>query len=128
MQTVNDGGTYRTLGLLWFLYAVLRFAGAAFIVVYEGTLTVMWGALLTRVPNALALMSLFHLFLIFAVVLNILAGIFSLLAAIALFGRAGSSRTLALVASFFALINGPLGIALGAFTLVIFLPRSSATS
>jgi uncharacterized membrane protein len=128
MQTVNDGGTYRTLGVLWFLYAVLRFAGAAFIVVYDGTLTVMWGALLTRVPNALALMSLFHLFLIFAVVLNIIAGIFSLLAAIALFGRTGSSRTLALVASFFALIDGPLGIALGAFTLVIFLPRSSATS
>jgi hypothetical protein len=128
MQTVNDGGTYRTLGVLWFLYAVLRFAGAVFIVVYSGTLTVMWGALLTRVPNALALMSLFHLFLMFAVVLNIIAGIFSLLAAIALFGRTGSSRTLALGASFFALIDGPLGIALGAFTLVIFLPRSSATS
>jgi hypothetical protein len=128
MQTVNDGGTYRTLGVLWFLYAVLRFAGAAFIVVYDGTLTVMWGALLTRVPNALALMSLFHLFLTFAVVLNIIAGIVSLLAAIALFGRTGSSRTLALIASFFALIDGPLGIALGAFTLVIFLPRSSATS
>jgi hypothetical protein len=128
MQTVNDGGTYRTLGVLWFLYAILRFAGAAFIVVYGGTLTVMWGALLTRVPNALALMSLFHLFLIFAVVLNIISGIFSLLAAIALFGRTGSSRTLALVASFFALIDGPLGIALGAFTLVIFLPRSSASS
>jgi hypothetical protein len=128
MQTVNDGGTYRTLAVLWFLYAVLRFAGAAFIVVYDGTLTVMWGALLTRVPNALALMSLFHLFLTFAVVLNIIAGIVSLLAAIALFGRTGSSRTLALIASFFALIDGPLGIALGAFTLVIFLPRSSATS
>jgi hypothetical protein len=73
-------------------------------------------------------MSLFHLFLIFAVVLNIIAGIVSLLAAIALFGRTGSSRTLVLIASFFALIDGPLGIALGAFTLVIFLPRSSATS
>ncbi len=126
---MNDSGrTYRTLGVLWLFYAILRFAGAAFIVVYSGTLTVMWGALLTRVPNALALMSFFHLFLIFAVVLSIIAGILSLLAAIALLGRAGSSRTLALVASFFALINGPLGIALGAFTLVIFLPRSSVTS
>jgi hypothetical protein len=61
-------------------------------------------------------------------VLNIVAGIFALLAAIALLGRADSSRTLALVASFFALIDGPLGIALGAYTLVVFIPRSSATA
>lgn len=87
----------------------------------------MWGAVITRVPNALGWMSLFHLFLTFAVVLNLIAGVFSLMAAIALLGRTGSSRTLALVASFLALINGPLGIALGAYTLVIFLPRSSAT-
>jgi hypothetical protein len=73
-------------------------------------------------------MSLFHFFLIFAVVLNVIAGIFALLAAMALLGRAGSARTLALVASFFALIDGPLGIALGAYTLVIFVPRGSSTS
>jgi hypothetical protein len=129
MQTVNDStGRYGTLGVLWAVYAILRFAGAAFIVVYYEMLTVMWGAIITRVANPLALMSLFHLFLIFAVVLNIIAGIFSLLAAMALLGRTGSARTLALVASFFALIDGPLGIALGAYTLVIFVPRGSSSS
>jgi hypothetical protein len=129
MQAVNDSiGRYGTLGVLWAVYSILRFAGAAFIVVYEGTLTVMWGAIITRVANPFALMSLFHIFLIFAVVLNIIAGIFSLLAAIALLGRTGSARTLALVASFFALINGPLGIALGAYTLVIFVPRGASSS
>jgi len=30
---------------------------------------VMWGALLTRVPNPLTLMDLFHLVLIFAIIL-----------------------------------------------------------
>ena len=129
MQTVNEsGGTYGTLGVLWALYAILRFAGAAFIAVYEGMLTVMWGAVITRVANPFALMSLFHFFLVFAIVLNIVAGIVSLLAAIALLGRSGSARKLALVASFFGLTNGPLGIALGAYTLVICFPRGSSSS
>ncbi len=129
MQTVNDSsGTYGTLGVLWLFYAILRFAGTAFIVVYEGMLTVMWGAIITRVANPFALMSLFHFFLIFAIVLNIVAGIVSLFAAIALLGRTGSARKLALVASFFGLTNGPLGIALGAYTLVICFPRSSSSS
>jgi hypothetical protein len=129
MQTVNEsGGTYGTLGVLWALYAILRFAGAAFIAVYEGMLTVMWGAIITRVANPFALMSLFHFFLVFAIVLNIVAGIVSLFAAIALLGRSGSARKLALVASFFGLTNGPLGIALGAYTLVICFPRGSSSS
>ena len=129
MQTVNEsGGTYGTLGVLWALYAILRFAGAAFIAVYEGMLTVMWGAVITRVANPFALMSLFHFFLVFAIVLNIVAGIVSLFAAIALLGRSGSARKLALVASFFGLTNGPLGIALGAYTLVICFPRGSSSS
>jgi hypothetical protein len=121
--SIEADGTYRTLGVLWLLYAILRFAGAIFILVYTNTLTLMWGALITRVPNPFALMSFFHVFLVFAMVLNIIAGIFALLAALALLGRAGSSRTMALVASFFALIDGPLGIALGAYTLVVFVPR-----
>ncbi|HXN16870.1 MAG TPA: hypothetical protein VN875_00935 [Candidatus Binatus sp.] len=129
MQTVNEsGGTYGTLGVLWAVYAILRFAGAAFIVVYEGMLTVMWGAIITRVANPFALMSLFHFFLVFAIVLNIVAGIVSLFAAIALLGRSGSARKFALVASFFGLTNGPLGIALGAYTLVICFPRGSSSS
>src|ERR1700684_1249104 len=121
--SIEPEGTYGTLGVLWSFYAILKFAGAVFIVIYTPTLTVMWGAIITRVPNALALMSFFHVFLVFAMVLNIIAGIFALLAALALLGRAGSSRTMALVASFFALIDGPLGIALGAYTLVVFVPR-----
>ncbi|ERR1700730_12609092 len=128
MQTLSEPNErYRTLGVLWLFYAILRFAGAAFILVYSATLTLMWGALITRVPNPFALMSFFHVFLVFAMVLNIIAGIFALLAALALLGRTGSTRTMALVASFFALINGPLGIALGAYTLVVFVPRRMAS-
>jgi len=128
MPTLSEPNErYRPLGVLWLFYAMLRFAGAAFILVYSATLTLMWGALITRVPNPFALMSFFHVFLVCAMVLNIIAGIFALLAALALLGRPGSTRTMALVASFFALINGPLGIALGAYTLVVFVPRRMAS-
>jgi hypothetical protein len=122
--SIEPEGTYRTLGVLWLFYAILRFAGAVFILIYSATLTLMWGALITRVPNPFALMSFFHVFLVFAMVLNIVAGIFALLAALALLGRTGASRLTALVASVFALIDGPLGIALGAYTLVVFVPGS----
>jgi hypothetical protein len=120
--SIEPEGTYRALGVLWLFYAILRFAGAVFILIYSATLTLMWGALITRVPNPFALMSFFHVFLVFAMVLNIVAGIFALLAALALLGRTTASRRMALLASFFALIDGPLGIALGAYTLVVFVP------
>jgi hypothetical protein len=120
--SIEPEGTYRTLGVLWLFYAILRFAGAVFLLIYSATLTLMWGALITRVPIPFALMSFFHVFLVFAMVLNIVAGIFALLAALALLGRTGASRLTALVASVFALIDGPLGIALGAYTLVVFVP------
>ncbi len=74
----------RTLGILWILYGLERFAVALSTFLCIPTLTVMWGALLTRVPNPLTLMDLFHLFLIFAIILAIVAGIVSILAGLAL--------------------------------------------
>jgi hypothetical protein len=129
MQTANDsGGAYRTLGVLWALYGIFRIAGAAAVVIWSGTLTVMWGAIITRVPDPFTLMTMFHIFWVCFVILGIIAGIVSLLAAMALLSRGGSSRTLALVASFFGLTNGPLGIALGAFTLYVFASSRSSSS
>jgi hypothetical protein len=108
----------RNLGILWILYGLLRLIGALGVFLYSGTLTLMWGALLTRVPNPYALMDLFHSFLIFVIVLGIVAGVVCMIAGLNLMSNAGSARTLGLVAAFFGLTNGPLGIALGAFTLV----------
>jgi hypothetical protein len=84
-------------------------------------LTVMWGALLTRVPNPLTLMDLFHLFLIFAIIFGIVAGIISILTGLTLRSGGPSARKLDLRAAFLALVSGPLGIALGAW-LFWFLP------
>ena len=114
----------RTLGTLWILYSLERFGGALAIFLCIPTLTVMWGALLTRVPNPYTLMGLFHVFLIFAIILAIVAGIFSILADLALMSGGPSARKLGLLAAFLALVSGPLGIALGAYTLVVLVPAN----
>jgi hypothetical protein len=45
----NSGSevSMRNLGILWVLSGLLRFVGALGVFLYNGTLTVMWGALLT---------------------------------------------------------------------------------
>lgn len=118
----------RSLGIWWVLYGLLRLLGALAVFVYSPTLTLMWGALLSRVPNPFTLMDLFHGFLIFAIILGIVAGVVSVLAGLNLMSGAESARSLGLVAAFFGLVNGPLGIALGAYTLVVLVPTHSHKS
>jgi hypothetical protein len=108
----------RNFGILWILYGLLRLIGALGVFMYSATLTLMWGALLSRVPNPYALMDFFHLFLIFVIILGIVAGIVCIMAGLNLMSGAASARKLGCIAAFFGLTNGPLGIALGAFTLV----------
>jgi hypothetical protein len=107
----------RNLGILWVLYGLLRLIGALGVFLYSATLTLMWGAVITRVPNPFTLMDLFHFFLIFVIILGIVAGVVSIIAGMALMSGGASARKLGLIAAFFGLTNGPLGIALGAFTL-----------
>jgi len=118
----------RNLGMLWILYGVLRLVGALGVFQYSGTLTVMWGALLTRVPHPFFLMDVFHIFLIFLIILGIVAGVVSIIAGLTLMSGGQSARTLGLVAAFFGLTNGPLGIALGAYTLVVLVPANAKNS
>jgi uncharacterized membrane protein len=118
----------RNLGILWILYGLLRLAGALVVFLCSPTLTVMWGALLTRVPNPFTLMDLFHVFLIVVIILGIVAGIVSILAGLALMSGGPSARRLGLLAAFLALISAPLGIALGAYTLVVLVPASPRNS
>ena len=118
----------RNLGILWILYALIRFVAALVVFLGFPTLTVMWGALLTRVPNPFTLMDLFHVFLIFVIILDVVAGIVSIIAGLALMSGGPSARRLGTLAAFLALINGPLGIALGTYTLVVLVPAKPGTS
>ncbi|MGA8409640.1 MAG: hypothetical protein WB680_20885 [Candidatus Acidiferrales bacterium] len=115
----------RNFGILWILYGLLRLIGALGVFMYSATFTLMWGALLSRVPNPYALMDFFHLFLVFVIILGIVTGVVCIVAGLNLMSGAASARKLAYIAAFFGLTNGPLGIALGAFTLV-FLSRTES--
>ena len=90
----------RNLGILWILYGILRFVAALGVFLYSATLTVMWGALLARVPNPFTLMDLFHLFLIFVIILGVVAGIVSVIAGLALMSGGPSARRLGMLAAF----------------------------
>lgn len=115
-------GDHRTLGTLWIIYAVVHLAVAALCVLYSSTATVMFGALLTRVPDPYSLMTIFHILYICAIVIAVVGGVLGLLAGVALLGRKSSARQLALAASFFCVADLPVGTTLGIYTLIVFLP------
>ncbi len=118
----------RNLGIMWVLYGLLRLVGAFGVYFYSGTLALMWGALLTRVPNPFALMDFFRGLLLFAILLGIVAGVVSIITGLNLISSGISARSLGLLAAFFGLINGPLGVALGAYTLVVLVPAGARNS
>jgi hypothetical protein len=121
-------GHLRTLGGCWVVYGVIRLVVAALLVFYSGTATVMFGALLSRVPDPLTLMDVFHFMYIVMIVLSAVCGILGLVAGLALLGRQPSGRRLALLVGFLSLSSIPLGTTLGIYTLVVLLPRSGAQS
>jgi hypothetical protein len=118
----------KTLGVLWALYGIVCFLEVAWLVVQAGTLSVMWGTLLSRVPIPYAWMSLFHLALVIAVAVLVLAGIFSVMAGAGLLTGSRSQRNMALAAGFFGLVTGPLGLVLGVYTLILLLARAADES
>jgi uncharacterized membrane protein len=121
-------GHLRTLGGCWIVYGVIRLALATLLVLYSGTATVMFGALLSRVPDPFTLMSVFHFMYIVMIVLSVVCGILGLMAGLALLGGQRSGRRLALIAGFLSLSNIPLGTALGIYTLVVLLPPGGGQS
>jgi hypothetical protein len=123
MQTLDR--SQRTLGILWVIYGAICIAQAAWMFVEAPVLTLMWGAIITRVPNPFAWMDIFHIVLIAAIALGILSAIFSFLAGMSLMGAPRPNRTIVLVAAFLGLIRGPLGIAIGVYTLTLFVRRTA---
>jgi|HubBroStandDraft_4_1064222.scaffolds.fasta_scaffold861463_1 hypothetical protein len=122
-STVTSDRRLSTLGVLWALYGVSRLIIALVLVVFSGTATLMFGALLSRVPNPFALMSDFHLLYVCIIFWNILSGIVALVAAADLLGRRASARKVAILAAFIALPVPFFGIMLGVYTLFALFPR-----
>jgi uncharacterized membrane protein HdeD (DUF308 family) len=119
-STLN--GHRRILGLCWILYGILRIIFGILLLGFSGTATVMFGALLGRVPNPFALMTDFHIVYAGLIVLSIMCGIFGLLAGLALLAGQRPARALALIAAFLAVSELPFGTTLGIYTMVILFP------
>lgn len=118
----NLNGQRQILGVCWLVYGLFRLILGVCLVLFGGTATVMFGALLGRVPNPFALMGDFHLVYAGLVVLTVVCGIFGLLAGLALLGNQRTARMLALVAAFLSVCEIPFGTTLGIYTLVVLLP------
>lgn len=107
------------------IYGVICLAEAVWIAMNDAALTTMWGTLVSRVGDPFAWMNSFRLLLVGVIALAVGAGFLALLAGMALMRRTSASRPLVMTASFLAILNGPLGIALGVYTLVLLVPRAS---
>jgi len=117
----NPSRNWSALGSLWLIYGIIRLAVVILLILYSGTATVMFGALLSRVPDYLPLMTVFHFFYGVAITVAALAGLFGILAGLALLVGRPSARALSLVAGFLSVSDIPLGTTLGIYTLIIFL-------
>jgi hypothetical protein len=123
----NLSGHRQILGICWLVYGILRLIMGICLVLFNGTATVMFGALLSRVANPFALMSDFHIVYAGIVVLTVLCGLFGLLAGLALIANQRPARLLALLAAFLSVSEIPFGTTLGIYTLVVLLPSSSVS-
>jgi len=118
----------KPLGACWIVYGIIRVCIGVALVVFMPTATVMFGALLGRVPNPYWLMDLFHFMYALAIVVSIVCGLLGIAGGIASMANGRAGRTLLIVASLLALSEMPLGIALGVYTLIVLLPVRRAES
>jgi vacuolar-type H+-ATPase subunit I/STV1 len=112
----------QSLGVCWIVYGIFRLILGICLIVYTGTATVMFGALLGRVPDAFSLMAEFHVFYAAIVVLSFVCGLIGLFAGLALVAKQGSGRKLVLAAAILSVSDLPFGTTLGIFTLIALLP------
>jgi hypothetical protein len=118
-------GTPKGLGICWIIYGLARILLAVWLLAFQVTATLMFGAMLSRVPNPYTLMDTFHLFYAATILLSFVCGVLGVLAGAALLANRSAGRMLALFAAFLSLPEMPVGLMLGVYTIVKFLPRDS---
>ena len=112
----------RMLGFCWAIYGAIRLLIALWLAGFAPTATMMFGALLGRVPDPYALMNAFHFLYLLAVVWSAAAGAIGVVAGVALLLGKLLARPLAICAALLSLSGVPLGLILGAYTLIVLLP------
>jgi hypothetical protein len=111
----------RILGACWIAYGVLRLAVTLWLIAFTTTATLMFGALLTRVPDPFSLMAVFHLVYTGVIIWSAVCGVLGILAGVTLLAGQRAARLLAIVAALISLPEMPFGIMLGVYTLVVLL-------
>ena len=114
------------LGFAWMVYGIARILAALWLMAFEPTAKVMFGALLSRVANPYAMMDHFHIVYFGIVVISFVCGALGILGGLALLTGSSVGRTLALWAAFLSLPEMPLGLMLGVYTIVRLLTPFSA--
>lgn len=113
---------FQALGSFWVVYGLIRLIMVAGMLIYGRTATLMFGALLSRVPDPFALMSIFHFLYTVMIALSVVCGLLGFVAGLALLGGHQSGRKFALIAAVLSLSDIPLGTTLGIYTLLMLLP------
>jgi hypothetical protein len=118
----SPSGHFRTLARCWIVYGVIRLIMAVCLFIYSGTATLMFGALLNRVPDPFTLMTDFHVIYAVTIALSAVCGTLGIMAGLTVLAGNRSGRTIAIVAGFLSLSDIPLGTTLGTYTLIVSLP------
>jgi hypothetical protein len=121
--SVTASGT-KTLGLIWILYGVLRLAVTAWLILFTTTATLMFGSLLTRVPDPYSMMTEFHIFYSVAIVWSGISAVLGVVAGLAMVASQSAPRILVVAAALLALPELPFGVMLGVYTMTHIAPRA----
>ena len=121
VTSISSAARHPILGALWALYGAMTLAGTMWVIVFNRTLTLMWGAVISHVANPFAWMNFFHAYLGVMVVVGFIAAALSFIAAFSLMTGAGA-RLWSLIAAAFGMFTTPIGIVLGVFTVAEMYP------
>ncbi|MBV9886137.1 MAG: hypothetical protein JO119_06270 [Acidobacteria bacterium] len=120
--TLTVGGT-RTLGLVWIVYGLYRVAMTLWLIAFTTTGTLMFGALLTRVPDPYSLMTGFHILYSVVIVWSGISALLGIVAGLALMASPNAARLLVVAAALLAMPELPFGVMLGVYTMAHVTPR-----
>ncbi len=111
----------RILGICWLLYGILRLISAVWLAIFSNTATLMFGALLNRVPDPFRMMSMFHFTYGLIIVISGAIGVLGIVAGLALLSGVRAGKPLAILVAFLSLSSIPLGTTLGIYSLIVLL-------
>jgi hypothetical protein len=116
----------RTLGVCWLIYGIFRVATAVWMAAFTTTATVMFGALLVRVPEPFSLMADFHFVYLSVLIWAGISGVIGLFAGIAMLTGHRAAGVLMRLAAYLCVGDAPLGTTLGVYTLAVLRPTVGA--